>query len=122
MASAIFLFAARNKDDYSKSYRLPKFLYDGEEDIEKCHMRYQLGLKRQLERKQHARDSIVLKAPNQQEIEYVHRFFTNEAEKEGKLAISETHLQKTLLMHTQDRNLHGKIFGGYIMREAFEIG
>ena len=25
-------------------------------------------------------------------------------------------------MHMQDRNLHGKIFGGHIMREAFEIG
>lgn len=25
-------------------------------------------------------------------------------------------------MHMQDRNLHGKIFGGFLMREAFEIG
>ena len=26
-----------------------------------------------------------------------------------------------ILMHGQDRNSHGKMFGGYLMREAFEI-
>jgi len=25
-------------------------------------------------------------------------------------------------MHLQDRNVHGKIFGGYLMREMLEIG
>lgn len=31
-------------------------------------------------------------------------------------------LKKTqILMHGQDRNRHGKMFGGYLMREAFEI-
>jgi acyl-coenzyme A thioesterase 9 len=25
-------------------------------------------------------------------------------------------------MHTQERNIHGKIFGGYLMREMIEIG
>jgi acyl-coenzyme A thioesterase 9 len=24
-------------------------------------------------------------------------------------------------MHGQDRNIHGKVFGGYLMREAFDI-
>jgi len=31
-------------------------------------------------------------------------------------------MEKTLLMHLQDKNLHGKIFGGHVMREAFELG
>jgi len=26
-----------------------------------------------------------------------------------------------MLMHGQDRNRHGKMFGGYLMREAFDI-
>lgn len=35
----------------------------------------------------------------------------------------ESTLQKTtLLMHTEDKNLHGKIFGGYVLRLAFELG
>lgn len=25
-------------------------------------------------------------------------------------------------MHVQDKNLHGKIFGGHVMREAIELG
>jgi len=25
-------------------------------------------------------------------------------------------------MHTQERNIHGKIFGGYLIREMIEIG
>jgi len=29
-------------------------------------------------------------------------------------------MQKTtLLMHTEDKNLHGKIFGGYVLRLAY---
>ena len=32
-----------------------------------------------------------------------------------------TVFKSTLLMHVQDRNIHGKIFGGYIMKEAFEL-
>ena len=29
--------------------------------------------------------------------------------------------QSTLLMHPQSRNVHNNIFGGYLMREAFEL-
>lgn len=25
-------------------------------------------------------------------------------------------------MHVQDKNVHGNIFGGFIIREAFELG
>lgn len=32
-----------------------------------------------------------------------------------------TVFKSVLLMHPQDRNVHGKIFGGFLMREAFEI-
>lgn len=38
------------------------------------------------------------------------------------ITINETQIEKTLLMHIQDRNLHGKVFGGFVMREAFELG
>lgn len=36
--------------------------------------------------------------------------------------ISDTKCEKSLIMHAQERNMHGKVFGGYIMREAFELG
>jgi len=34
--------------------------------------------------------------------------------------MSNTVFKSAQLMHIQDRNVHGKIFGGYIMRKAFE--
>ena len=33
-----------------------------------------------------------------------------------------TRHQATMLMHIQNQNLHGKIFGGLIMKEAYELG
>ena len=35
--------------------------------------------------------------------------------------MSDTERSTRLLMHGQDRNRNGKMFGGYLMREAFEI-
>ena len=40
---------------------------------------------------------------------------------EGSKFIGDTKLEKTLIMHMQEKNIHGKIFGGYLMRESFEI-
>lgn len=36
--------------------------------------------------------------------------------------ISQTTQKTTLLMHLQDKNLSGKIFGGFILRLAYELG
>jgi acyl-coenzyme A thioesterase 9 len=33
----------------------------------------------------------------------------------------ETAFRNTFHMHSQDRNIHGNIFGGYLMKEAFEL-
>lgn len=35
--------------------------------------------------------------------------------------MSGTHLSSVALTHPQERNVHGKAFGGYLMREAFEL-
>lgn len=36
--------------------------------------------------------------------------------------MGDTHLEKTMLMFPQERNVHQKIFGGYLMRLAYELG
>ena len=33
----------------------------------------------------------------------------------------DTKKTKSILMHIQDRNIHGKIFGGYLMKESIEF-
>jgi hypothetical protein len=35
--------------------------------------------------------------------------------------MKKTRFVNTLYMHPQERNIHGKIFGGYLMKEAFEL-
>lgn len=35
--------------------------------------------------------------------------------------VSQTRLENTHVMHPQKRNIHGKIFGGYLIRESFEL-
>jgi acyl-coenzyme A thioesterase 9 len=32
-----------------------------------------------------------------------------------------TKFKNTMLMHLQERNVHGKIFGGYLMKVAYEL-
>ncbi|KAJ8583428.1 Thioesterase/thiol ester dehydrase-isomerase [Rhizopogon salebrosus TDB-379] len=36
--------------------------------------------------------------------------------------MGDTHLEKTMLMFPQERNVHQKVFGGYLMRLAYELG
>ena len=36
--------------------------------------------------------------------------------------IQKTMREKLVLMHIQDRNMHGKMFGGFVMKEAVELG
>lgn len=37
------------------------------------------------------------------------------------MPIPDTSVEKNLLMHVEDKNLHGKVFGGHVMREAAEL-
>lgn len=39
---------------------------------------------------------------------------------DGPVEMALTGMTSTLLMHPQNRNIHGKVFGGYLMRQAFE--
>lgn len=35
--------------------------------------------------------------------------------------MEDTVVTATMVMHQQDRNIHGKVFGGLLMRNAFEV-
>ena len=39
----------------------------------------------------------------------------------GFVSIDSTQHKTTLLMHAEDKNLHGKIFGGYVLKLAYEL-
>ncbi|EWS71007.1 thioesterase family protein (macronuclear) [Tetrahymena thermophila SB210] len=127
-ASALFLMVARDANDRSKSYQVPVLKFEGEQDIQKCQLREHLGVKNTIKRKKEKLESLQNKPPNQQEIFEIHQFFSNknqflaEQKDQQSIQISATTFDKNLLMHKQDRNIHGNIFGGHLMREAMEMG
>jgi acyl-coenzyme A thioesterase 9 len=81
-------------------------------------MRYQFGVDRQVKRKDAAKKSLTYTAPSSEESNIIHNMFLNIRNSTSMASepISKTRIQKTLLMHLQDRNLHGKVFGGFLMR------
>lgn len=125
VASALFLMAARDPVDYNKPYFIPKLIETNEEDPEKCKLRKELGRLNQEERKKLGSTNLFKSPPNQEESEELHNIFlslrSNAVSPKDFTAISSTMTTKSLLMHLQDRNVHGKIFGGYLMRESIEF-
>ena len=66
------------------------------------------------------------KIPTFGESEHYHHYLEqlNQIKKENPeqvISMSSTKQRTQILMHGQDRNRHGKMFGGYLMREAFDI-
>ncbi|KAN0064085.1 hypothetical protein ACQY0O_003249 [Thecaphora frezii] len=46
---------------------------------------------------------------------------SNEAERTQPVPVHATAMQATMHMHPQQRNVHGKVFGGFLMRSAYEL-
>lgn len=120
--TATFLMVARDKQRGGK-HNVPPMDLSKESEI--CKMRYQFGVDRQRIRKEAAKRSLTYASPCAEESHLLHDIFlklkTIKVESDS-IPLSSTRMHKTLLMHLQDRNLHGKVFGGYLMREAFELG
>ena len=84
--------------------------------------RFQQGKLRQQQRKSISQTSYLLNTPTAEESKLLHDLFLkiNKGNLKGK-AMQSSIRQLTLLMHPQSRNVHNNIFGGYLMREAFEL-
>jgi len=97
------------------------------------------GQIRAAERKNEARSSLAIVPPKQEEVEMIHQLHLRskglKAQKRALLMNREgaektrhfkymksTLVQSTEIMHAQNRNVHGKVFGGEIMRKSFEVG
>lgn len=124
LASAYYVFVARDAQDYSKAKTVPRLVFDGEYDINSCILRAELGKKNQQGRKEHQARSTFKMAPSSEESQELHNLFKmtlNEEYQKEYVPIPNTAVEKTLLMHLQDKNIHGKIFGGYLMKEASDL-
>ncbi|KAK2462511.1 hypothetical protein APHAL10511_005481 [Amanita phalloides] len=78
------------------------------------------------------RHSLALRSlsrvpPISEEAAELHNFFLTYGHAETfpdeeRVWMGDTRIEKTMLMFPQERNVHQKIFGGYLMRLAYELG
>ncbi|KAH7921130.1 Thioesterase/thiol ester dehydrase-isomerase [Leucogyrophana mollusca] len=89
---------------------------------------YSMGESSKNRRRSLALRSLSRVPPSSAEAADLHSFYLQYgreddlAPKEERVWMGDTHLEKTMLMFPQERNVHQKVFGGYLMRLAYELG
>lgn len=143
VVSGYFLMVSRDYSTY-KAARVNPLLPETPEEIKK----FEEGAARNQKNRQERQHSLHEHAPSTEETALIHKLYkeremsrrrlessspgaeecgdnvpVREGEKK-KRAVSpdDTYFEATKLMHPARKNVHGKVFGGYIMREAFELG
>lgn len=115
-ALAKFIMVARDRNGPVK---VPRLLLQSPTEREI----YQVGEERSKVRLARAQQSLFKEPPTAAESVELHRLFlNNDLAATTNVPISQTTLSTTKICHPQERNIHDLIFGGYLMREAFELG
>lgn len=114
----IFIMAARAGP---KSYKVPKMEFEGEDDPEIGKTRELLGA----ELKDYIislNNDLFKQAPNKKESKLIHSLFKKQKfEKDHQMiTVSDTVVKHNALMHAQEKNSYGKVFGGFLMNRATE--
>jgi acyl-coenzyme A thioesterase 9 len=127
LGSAFFMYVMRDGEDYSKkklTFSLKNELIQDAKEREKANIRFEIGLENKKQRIFELQTSLDRKAPNQEESEFLHKIFVDH--KNHSLTkyktIKETQIDKSILMHSQNMNVNGHVFGGYIIKEALDAG
>jgi len=93
---------------------------------------FSLGEQHKLERQKESKQSLLKTSPSLPEYGLVHNMwketldakqnsFKARVKPENAVWMEDTILKNILINHPQQRNLYNKIFGGHLMREAFEL-
>jgi acyl-coenzyme A thioesterase 9 len=124
LGSAYFVYALRDPNNYGNKLKTKKLDFELIKDLNEkrsAMLRYEIGKEKQIRRKESFSQSLTKRSPNQDEINILHNIFMNPGNKHLQ-TIKQTKREKMLLMYSQKININGHIFGGYIMREAIELG
>lgn len=92
--------------------------------VKNSQLRMNLGKRRQQQRIKLRNSSVFKHPPNSEESKELHSIFLKsiqENSEEEVINLGGTRVEKINLKHRQDRNIHGKVFGGYVMRESLEL-
>jgi acyl-coenzyme A thioesterase 9 len=85
--------------------------------------RFEQGIVNKIRRMEFAKTSLTVAPPTSEEKELVHWLFMNSRQRKPDTEVvpmKSTSITSSKIMHPQSRNIHGKIFGGYLMRQAYE--
>lgn len=75
-----------------------------------------------LERLKAKECALHVRLPDPDELQLVHQFFMDrEKPKSNVFEMASSHQRSLIFCAQQQRNIHNKIFGGFLMREAFEL-
>ena len=133
-----FIMVARSKE--GKATKVHGLSLEGEQESE-IKQRFEAGRMRVQQRKERSTHSLSISAPSPEEVEVMHKLFIEsnglKAQKDKILSgridsvdgfgrsrfkwMKNTVYKTVLLMHPQERNVHGNIFGGYLMKVAMEL-
>ncbi|KAF5332044.1 hypothetical protein D9758_016557 [Tetrapyrgos nigripes] len=91
---------------------------------------YSIGEDMKRKRQSRAQQSLSRVPPSSQEAEALHSYYLKYGQAamghisspSQLVSLGDTRVEKCMLMFPQERNVHQKIFGGYLMRMAYEAG
>lgn len=151
LGSCSFVYVARNALNYKEKKKiLPldiSYITD-ESEKAKALLRQEMGHEHKKVRIKNSQQSLFKSPPTQEETAILHEQFVFYKSNKNLLVsqatlgldknicdvsltkdypmkfktISETKIEKFVLMHSQNMNVNGHVFGGYIMRQALELG
>lgn len=119
---AYFVMVAR-RNGVNEAYPIPPL--EPVSPVEKRH--YDQGASNAARRKEAAATSLLIQPPKLDEIKIVHDMFARQMHQgQAQQDASEVPMasachSSTQWTHPQNRNIHGNIFGGFLMRQAFEL-
>jgi acyl-coenzyme A thioesterase 9 len=124
--SSYFLYVSRNSQDTSKPYVVPALTFDDEFAIPSCQLRQEVSADNQKGRKEKRLNGTSQAPPTSNENLYIHKLmnenlFGAKLVSKDVVKLADERLEKVQMMHYQHCNVHGKIFGGYLMRQSSEL-
>lgn len=125
--SARFLMVARDPLNRGSAFVAP-LRPDGPEE----EAVFAEGARHKSLRQQSSKESLLKTCPSPTETDLIHSMFLatldvkqntfrNRVKPANSVWMDETMLKNVLINHPQERNLYNKIFGGHLMRQAFEL-
>ncbi|BGP59456.1 hypothetical protein NBRC10512v2_000751 [Rhodotorula toruloides] len=117
-------FAMACRSAQGGKHPVPKLVVDGPEEA----AIWSMGREMREGKKMRSQKSLQKTPPTAEEAAMLHELFIQRAEVYDRktatpadvVMMSDTRVNSAQLMHPQERNVHNKVFGGYLMRLAYE--